>query len=68
MVGVVRTRHLVTHPRTIVNEFGVRCYLRCIWRTATAHRPVTFLECIEVADSRLADSVEGGRATWIPLR
>jgi hypothetical protein len=50
MVGVVNTRHLVSHPRAIVHEFGMRCYLRCIWRTATKHGAVTFLECIECVE------------------
>ncbi len=45
MVGLVRTRHLITHPRTIVREFGLRCYVRCIWRTLMERRPVTFLDC-----------------------
>ncbi len=47
MVGVVTTRHLLTHPRTIIHEFGPRCYARCVWRTLTAHRVVTFLECVD---------------------
>jgi hypothetical protein len=46
MVGLVRTQHLMTHPRSIVHEFGFRCYLRCVWKTATADHPVTFLECM----------------------
>jgi hypothetical protein len=63
MVGVISTRHLVTHPRAIVHEFGMGCYLRCIWRTVAAHRPVTFLECMEVAPVRGADDGERcGRA------
>jgi hypothetical protein len=53
MVGVVRTRHLVSHPGAIVHEFGMRCYLRCIWRTATRHGTVTFLECIEEPRERI---------------
>lgn len=52
MVGVVKTRHLVTHPRGIVHEFGVRCYARCVWRTVTGRRPVTFLECVAVDPAR----------------
>lgn len=52
MVGVVTTRHLLTHSRMIVREFGARCYLRCVWRTLTAHdRTVTFLECIAMEPS-----------------
>jgi hypothetical protein len=46
MIGVITTLHLVTHSTTIVRQFGLRCYVRCVWRTATAHRPVTFLECV----------------------
>jgi hypothetical protein len=48
MIGVVKTRHLITHPRTIVHEFGMGCYLRCVWRTVAKRGPVTFLECVEV--------------------
>jgi hypothetical protein len=47
MVGVVRTRHLLTHFALILREFGVRCWLRCIWRTFMSQRSVTFLECVE---------------------
>jgi hypothetical protein len=59
VVGVISTRHLLVHPRTIVHEFGMRCYLRCIWRTATAHRPVTFLECACAACTKEVED-EGG--------
>lgn len=47
MTGFVTTRDLLTCSPTIIHEFGTRCYVRCIWRTLTAHRPVTFLECLE---------------------
>jgi hypothetical protein len=46
MVGTVTTRHLLTHAGLIVHEFGPRCFARCVWRTMTAHHPVTFLECL----------------------
>jgi hypothetical protein len=42
----------MSHSRTIVHEFGFRCYLRCIWRTMTADHPVTFLECAAVTGPR----------------
>jgi hypothetical protein len=45
MVGVVTTRHLLTHSALIAREFGGLCLVRCFWRTWTADRPVTFLEC-----------------------
>jgi hypothetical protein len=57
MVGVVNTRHLVSHPRVIVHEFGMRCYLRCIWKTATRHGTVTFLECMDCVEERRARSI-----------
>jgi hypothetical protein len=44
--GYITTRHLVTNAATIVREFGMRCFLRCVWRTITARRAVTFLECV----------------------
>jgi len=45
MIGVVTTRHLLTHSAVIVHEFGARCLFRCFWRTLTADHAVTFLEC-----------------------
>ncbi len=54
MVGVVTTRHLVTHSAMIVHEFGALCLYRCLWRTLTADHAVTFLEC--------ADPIHGGPA------
>jgi hypothetical protein len=45
MVGVITTRHLLKHSAVIVHEFGALCLLRCLWRTLTIHRAVTFLEC-----------------------
>jgi hypothetical protein len=56
MVGRVTTRHLFIQPHTIIHEFGARCYLRCVWRTLTAHRSVTFLECVPTTDTDDADS------------
>jgi hypothetical protein len=52
MTGIIKTRHLMSQSCTIVREFGVRCYLRCVWRTMTAHRPVTFLECADMIRPR----------------
>lgn len=46
MVGVVTTRHLFLHSRVILREFGAVCLFRCLWRTFTSDRNVTFLECI----------------------
>jgi hypothetical protein len=46
MSGIVTTRHILTHSPIIVREFGVRCLVRCIWRTLFSDGVVTFLECI----------------------
>ncbi len=44
MKGLITTRHLILNARTIIAEFGVACYLRCL-RNALLHRgPATFLE------------------------
>jgi hypothetical protein len=51
MVGFITTRSLLTHPSLIVREFGMQCFVRCIWRTLTLDRNVTFLECIRVPPS-----------------
>jgi hypothetical protein len=53
MVGVVSTRHLLICSAVILREFGVFCLLRCVWRTLTTNRPVTFLECA-IAFERIA--------------
>lgn len=45
MRGIITTRHLVTNAPTIIHEFGVGAYLRCI-RGVLSRRPVTFLECV----------------------
>jgi hypothetical protein len=47
MVGVVTTRHLLTHSAVIVHEFGALCLCRCLLRTLTADHAVTFLECAD---------------------
>jgi hypothetical protein len=50
MFGFITTRHLVTQGIDIVREFGVRCFLRCVWRTLTRRGAVTFLECVDSFD------------------
>ena len=51
MQGFITTKDLILHPRLIVEEFGVRVYVRCLVRVAQQRHgrkgPVTFLECIE---------------------
>jgi hypothetical protein len=46
MRGIITTRHLVTNAPTIITEFGMAAYLRCLARTLLSRRPVTFLECV----------------------
>lgn len=46
MVGVITTKHLLTHGHLIVAEFGARAYLRCIGRCIFSSKPTTFLECV----------------------
>lgn len=45
MDGFIQTRHLITRAPTIVREFGVRVYLRCLFRLCRPGR-ATFLESI----------------------
>jgi len=61
MVGFVTTRDLLVHSKVILYEFGPRCLVRCFWRNATAHRPVTFLECVEPPQPRLGGPLTGRR-------
>jgi hypothetical protein len=45
--GTISTQHLLTHAFLIVHEFGLACFVYCLWLTLTVHRrPVTFLECV----------------------
>ena len=46
MQGLITTRHLVIKAPTIIQEFGVVAYLRCVCRAVLSRRPVTFLECV----------------------
>ncbi len=48
MLGCVTTRHLITQGRVIIEEFGIRVYLRCLYRSFLTRRPTTFLECIGI--------------------
>ena len=46
MHGLITTRHLVTCAPTIISEFGVRAYLRCISGLMRRGNGVTFLDCV----------------------
>jgi hypothetical protein len=46
MYGVITTRHLVLKAPIIIQEFGLKTYCRCLFRTFTTRRHVTFLECV----------------------
>ncbi len=58
MVGFITTRSLLAHPSLIVREFGMHCFARCLWRTLTWGRNVTFLECIPFSQSSFPQSSE----------
>lgn len=46
MRGLVTTRHLLLYSPTIIQEFGLLAYLRCVRRVLWSRRSVTFLECV----------------------
>jgi hypothetical protein len=46
MRGLITTRHLVINAATIIHEFGVMAYLRCLRQVLLSRRHVTFLECV----------------------
>ena len=47
MQGFITTRDVLFHSKLVVENFGFRVYLRCLYRIARGNkRPVTFLECI----------------------
>jgi hypothetical protein len=48
MQGFITTKDVLFHSKLVVETFGFRVYLRCLYRIARSNhkRPVTFLECI----------------------
>lgn len=46
MRGTITTRHLLTHARIILGEFGWKVYLRCLMRSVVAPGKTTFLGCV----------------------
>ena len=44
MKGVITSRHLLLNARTIISEFGIGCYLRCLRRAFFHRGEGTFLE------------------------
>ncbi|MBI3178985.1 MAG: hypothetical protein HYZ27_04950 [Deltaproteobacteria bacterium] len=46
MHGIITTRHLVTNAPTIIHEFGMVAYMRCLFAAVLSRREVTFLECV----------------------
>lgn len=46
MEGFITTRDVLLHPILVVENFGFRVYLRCLYRMSCYGRRVTFLECI----------------------
>jgi hypothetical protein len=45
MLGLVTSRHLVTQAMTIVSEFGLRTYLRCVGAVLSGRR-CNFLQLV----------------------
>ncbi len=46
MHGLITTRHLFTCAPTIIVEFGVLAYLRCVGGVISSRGGTTFLDCI----------------------
>ncbi len=46
MRGIITTRHLVTNAPTIIHEFGMVAYMRCVAAAVLSKREVTFLEVV----------------------
>jgi hypothetical protein len=45
MAGVISTKHLVVEARGIVREFGLKLYLRCVFKVLTGQK-FTFLDMV----------------------
>jgi hypothetical protein len=46
MRGLITTRNLVVNAPTIIHEFGVSAYMRCLAAALLSRKQVTFLECV----------------------
>lgn len=46
MRGLITTRNLVVNAPTIINEFGMSAYMRCLAAALLSRKDVTFLECV----------------------
>jgi hypothetical protein len=46
MRGLITTRNLVVNAPTIIHEFGVTAYMRCLAAALLSRKQVTFLECV----------------------
>ena len=46
MQGTITTRHLVTNASTIIHEFGLGAYMRCVAAAMLSRKHVTFLEMV----------------------
>ena len=45
MTGVITSVHLLKHGVAIIREFGLRCYVRCVYAVVTRRR-TTFLHLL----------------------
>ena len=45
MRGVITTRHIFFNAKTIIAEFGLAAYARCLM-ACLANRRMTFLQCV----------------------
>lgn len=46
MHGLITTRNLVVNAPTIIHEFGMSAYVRCLAAALLSRKQVTFLECV----------------------
>jgi hypothetical protein len=58
MRGIITGRHLLTNAPTIIQEFGVIAYLRCLTMCVFGRRPTTFLEMVMRLPARRAQTLK----------
>ena len=46
MRGLITSRHIVSKAPTIIHEFGMVAYMRCVAAAVLSKRDVTFLEVV----------------------
>ena len=56
MQGLITTRHLFFKAPTIIHEFGLQTYLKCVAAAVKGEPNTTFLECAVHCEAQKAEA------------